>query len=367
MRIIYGRGLLVDIGCADAGDFGFDTMQLENMYSDTPNSKIGQALQPPDDHFDPNLDFVLSLNLQGDSRCGSNSDSGARGSVDRDPWYDNPNHAFYTGWRDLLNYAKSTYGSRFKGLRWNHEYQPRIFREGSKWAAYANDHAQSDYDAVQSTYQTEWGNYLDGVGKTSPLSAYNGTGPAVDHPYTTPPYDYVRRLYRHFVDFQCKAEARMVDILAGKLGTSHPLIIYPAHREDSHVGTGAEYTIRTNQVTASNAVREIATWDLEGYDNTLRNRLAADQGNRKYFFVIQQGSKDIEDSPAANRINARINRIQSSVENCLDPGGSARDPWQNSFAFWNEWRSDDREDDGDDWITVEEQNSYMDEVALALT
>ena len=28
MRIIYGRGLLVDIGCADAGDFGFDTMQL---------------------------------------------------------------------------------------------------------------------------------------------------------------------------------------------------------------------------------------------------------------------------------------------------------------------------------------------------
>ena len=106
------------------------------------------------------------------------------------------------------------------------------------------------------------------------------------------------------MDFQCKAQARMVEILAQKLGTSHTLIIYPAHREDCHVGTGAEYTIRTN-------------------------------------------------------------RIKAAVENCLNPGEGS-DPWQGSFAFWNEWRKGNKNKDGDFWITTEEQKAYMEEVGEGL-
>ena len=125
----------------------------------------------------------------------------------------------------------------------------------------------------------------------------------------------------------------MVDILCQKLGTSHAFIIYPA-QQTGHVHTKAEYTINTNDVSASNAVREISTWDTHRYTNSERDKLAHAQGSRKYFFVIQQGRRDLHDGPDEDRIGARTDRIEAAIENCLDPG-RGQDPWNDSFAFWN--------------------------------
>ena len=78
--------------------------------------------------------------------------------------------------------------------------------------------------------------------------------------------------------------------------------------------------------------------------------------------MIQQGSKDLP-GDGEDRIEPRINRIQGSVENCLDPG-RGRDPWQGSFAFWTDWREDD---DDSEKVTVAEQRRHMDKVKAALT
>ncbi len=363
MKLIYGRGLLVDLDCTDPADYGFDTFQLKNMYSNSQLGDIVNALSPVDQHFDPEVDFVLSITLKGDYRCGSNSASGSRGSIDRDPWYDNPNHAFYNGWHALFEDAQERYGSRFKGIRWNHEYPPRLFKEGSKWQAYAEEHAAADYEDVQNNHLSEWHRYLNNVARTNARDAYLRQGAADQDPYNTAAYASVRPLYRHFVHFQCKAQARMVKLLASELPSGKTLIIYPA-QQTGHVHTAAEYTLNTDQVTAANAVREITTWDTHDYDNARRNAMAAAQGSRKYLFVIQQGRRDLP-SPPEDRIGARTQRIQGNIENCLDPG-QGQDPWNNSFAFWNRWRENDPSIPEPERITRQEQEAYMDEVADAL-
>ena len=158
----------------------------------------------------------------------------------------------------------------------------------------------------------------------------------------------------------------MVNLLGSALGSSKNLIIYPAKRADS-VHTVSEYTLDTDQVTASNAIREITTWDTSGYTNSFRNGLAAGQGSRKYFFVIQQGTRTPISTDDQDHIDHRINRIEDSIENCLDPG-LGQDPWQNSFSFWNGWPPITENDDVTlREITNAEQQRYMDEVKEALT
>lgn len=340
-------------------------MQLRNMFSNSQLSDVSDNLRPPDDYFSPDMDFVLSMNLIGEPRCGSNSGRNTRGSIDRDPWYDSPSNAFYNGWNALIEDTEDRYGSRFKGLRWNHEYRPRIFKEGSKWQEYAEDHAASDYQDVQDNRQSEWRYWMDNIAKTHARDAYKNEGRAQENPYRSSNYDTVKRLYRHFVDFQVKAQARMVDIMASKLG-SKPLIIYPA-QEAGHNHTAAEYCMDTHKVTASNAVREIATWDTHGYTDTVRNNRAAEQGNRKYFFVIQQGRRTKIDPTHPDHISARSGRIKGNIENCLDPG-RGEDPWQDSFALWTKWPTGGGNSDPTlREITDAEQRVYMGKVKDALT
>ena len=154
------------------------------------------------------------------------------------------------------------YGSRFKGLRWNHEYKPLLFKEGSEWEKYARDQDEAAYEDVQDNHRSEWNKWMDGIANNKPRDAYLNQGTARQLPWRSSAYQSVKKVYKHFFDFQCKAEARLVDILAGKLGSSRNLIIYPAQR------TGAEYSINTDLVTASNAIREISTWDLHEYTNS---------------------------------------------------------------------------------------------------
>ena len=372
MKLIYGRGLLVDLDCTDPADYGFDTIQLKNMHSTDGLAAVQSTLVTVDNFFSPDPDFVLSINLFGDSRCGSTSDSEEVGCIERDPWYDNPDHAFYSGWNTLFDLVDTAYSDRFKGVRWNHEYKPAHFKEGSKWAEYARENCEVDYNYVQANALEEWDYFLKNVAMTHSRDAYKNEGRATRAPYTTYEYRKVREVYPHFVDFQAKAQAQMVDILCQKLGSSHTFIIYPAQRT-GHVHTVAEYALNTDNVTAGNAVREVATWDTYGYDNDERNKLAHGQGSRKYFFVIQQGRRDLHNGDVRNRISARTNRIQAAIENCLDPD-RGQEPWNSSFAFWNKWRhvpadhpdSDNYDIPVDERITKEEQQAYMDEVAEGL-
>ncbi len=166
----------------------------------------------------------------------------------------------------------------------------------------------------------------------------------------------------------------MVDILAGKLGTSRKFILYPAQRTGT-VHTAAEYTINSHLTTVSNVVHEIGTWDTHQYTDGVRNDLAEDQGSRNYIFAVQQGRRDIEDEDhkhyhADDRINERTGRIKDLLEHALDPDRGSN-PWNNSIFFWNRWSEDDAEDedfqDPDTFITVAEQQAYMNKVKEALT
>ena len=127
----------------------------------------------------------------------------------------------------------------------------------------------------------------------------------------------------------------MVNLLANELGSGKTFIIFPA-QEAGHNHTAAEYTINTHKVTASNAVREIATWDSHGYTDDVRNARADEQGSRDYFFCIQQGRRTPVDPEDEDHIATRSGRIQAAVENCLDPG-RGEDPWEDSFSLWSRW------------------------------
>ncbi len=65
-----------------------------------------------------------------------------------------------------------------------------------------------------------------------------------------------------------------------------------------------------------------------------------------------------------DRIAARTERIQAILEHALDPD-QGEDPWQSSVAFWCKWREADKNDPDlqGEFITLQEQQDYMDEVA----
>ena len=262
----------------------------------------------------------------------------------------------------LFDAVQTKYGSRFKGMRWNHEHRPRQFSEGSKWAAYAQEHAASDYAKVQNTYQPQWIHYLTDIAGSNPQDAYKDIGRAKEPPYNGTEYTRVKRLYKHFVDFQCEAQARMFDILAQKLGGNRKLILYTVQRSPV-VYAKSEYAVDFREVTDSRVVGEISTWDLARQTNQNRNDWAAQQGTKPYFFALQQGGDNTDDISDDDHIISRTNRVRNIINNCLDPEG-AQDPWDDSFAFWCGWR---KSNPGDPEITVAQQQAYMNKVKAALT
>ena len=127
MKLLYGRGVLKDLGVHDPAEYGFDTFQLENLHSGTAFSKITSEVDDMDDWFTEENDFVLSFTPDGDNHM----DGGPEvGDIERDPWYDNAGAAFYSDMESLFDQTASEYGSRFKGMRWNHEHKPRQFDGG---------------------------------------------------------------------------------------------------------------------------------------------------------------------------------------------------------------------------------------------
>ena len=128
MKLIYGRQLLKDLNITDPGDYGFDTFQFVNMHSNSTLDAVENEVGIVDDYYDRAVDFVLSMDLMGDPRCGSNSDSGNRGTIDR-------------------------------------------------------DQDESAYEDVQDNHQDEWINWMDGIAKNKPRDAYLDRGTARQLPW----------------------------------------------------------------------------------------------------------------------------------------------------------------------------------------
>jgi hypothetical protein len=313
-----------------------------------------------DGYFDDDLDFVLSFTPEDDP----NMDGGSGvGWINRDPWYDSSRSPFYADMEQFFDSVVSEYGSRFKGMRWNHEHRPRDFREGTKWVAYAEDNAEDDYREVKDNRTSEWRTYLANIAGTNSRDAYFNVGKAKEAPYNTSAYVEVKRLYKHFVDFQCKAQARMIDLVAGKLPGTRKLIFYPVADGPTLNYARSEYTVDFAKVTHGDVIGEIGTWDLISHTNSDRNGWAKGQGTRPYFMVLQQGNDNTEDISDEDHILARTDRVSGIIGNCLDPSG-AEDPWADSFAFWNRWRSSRP---GSPPITKGQQRDYMTQVKNRLT
>ena len=359
MKLLYGRAVLIESGLnvPDPGDYNIDTFQLKNLHTGTNVSKVNDEVDSIDGFFTGDPDFILSFTPDNDPYMDSGS---GIGYINRDPWYDNPGSPFYADLEDIFDAVKSEHGSRFKGMRWNHEIRPVSFREGTKWENYAEDNASTDYREVRDYRQTEWGKYKE-LAQNHGRDAYQHVGEADEDPYDTAVYAAVRRLYTHFVDFQCKAQARMVDIMAQKIGSSRKIIFYPVQRGPIVYGV-SEYAVDFRKVTQSNVIGEIGTWDLDRQTNQNRRDWASDQGTQPYFFALQHDRND-RDNPGDIDFSAhRTARLNSIISTYRNPSG-AENPYGDYFAFWSKWNSGSK---GDPLFSDAEMRSYMQQVRDAL-
>ena len=363
MRLIYGRGVLMDLDVTDPTDYGFDTFQLANYNNDMPRSDISSEITNMDGYFTDGNDFILSYTPLHDLEMGNGGGEEGIDSIQRDGWYDSPSSPFYADMDSLFDWVHSEYGSRFKGMRWNHEHRPRQFKEGPKWRAYAQEHDPENYALAQSTDASKWLFYRENIAGSHARDAYENIGRALESPYDSTSYNAVKHLYRTFVDFQCQAQARMFDILAQKLVSSRKLIVYAVQRSPI-VYSQSEYAVDFREVTHSGVIGEIGTWDLIAQTNAHRNGWAQQQGTKPYFFALQQGGDNTHSSSHENHISNRANRMNSIVSTCLDPDG-ASDPWSGSFTFWSDWR-DRNGRRGSPEITLPEQRDYMNQIRNAL-
>ncbi len=159
-------------------DYGFDTFQLGLFFSGATIEDVDDKLVEPDDFFEPNVDFVLTLSLEGETITGT----AAVGSINREDFHDNPDHDFYTDWGTLFQavHNNNSYRSRFKGIRWNHELQPWRFHLGSAWETYADEHCAAAWAAIQADDDLAWMGWLNALalGQIGEHAAYTGSVPA---------------------------------------------------------------------------------------------------------------------------------------------------------------------------------------------
>ena len=131
-----------------------------------------------DGYFDDTMNFLLPIGFvaAGSPPYGSNDIlypdppghpgpdpvDGIR-TIDRESWHDSPNDAFYTNFGSLFAEVASTYSSRFKGVRWNHEIQPWRFKLGSAWESYINAREPIAWAALQNGDAAAWSAWLNAL------------------------------------------------------------------------------------------------------------------------------------------------------------------------------------------------------------
>ena len=240
----------------------------------------------------------------------------------RESWYNNPNHAFYSDITDIVNYIRnsSRAGSRLKGIRWNHEYRPVVWKLGSEWIDYAQEHAGADYNVCMNHRATEWRNFRKAIAPNTdePEDRQLGANAAYNNPtapWTGAEYAECRRLYRKLVDFQCDVQAKMIghvsDLLTN-ISSSLKLIVYPPAQGPTVHGK-TEYTLdmSLNGLTDKpNIIWEMGDWDFRENPYVALRAWARQASNAgaPYFFTLQQSIK-------RSGFQARRDRIDQLVAN----------------------------------------------------
>lgn len=359
MKALYGRGILVDLEVHDASEYGFDTFQLAQIHSATDvDDKIDNEVDSIDEWFDVGGTYQLILPIQfwGDPHACPNytsadAASGQVNIIDREEWYDNPCHAFYTNLKTRIEEVRELVGSRLVAVRWNHEIAPNLFKEGPRWHGHALENHETEYNAVYSNSNGEelWEQWRAAVPPIGSKNAYDGTNlPRVWAEF----HPEVPRLYRRFVDYQVDLQKKMIEILHGKItGVDCDLkfIVYTPQQGPNTVYAKEEYTLDLDEIpNVGNLVREFSAWDSSSQagNETLINDWAGQAEDNDYYFVMQQGS------------SLPIDSVISYIDNLRNPGVTNQ---PDHFAFWTKWRK------AQDPDALTEQQQYMDKVKEALT
>ncbi len=358
MKALYGRGILVDLEVRDASEYGFDTFQLNQIHSGTDiDDIIGEEVGNIDGWFNAGGPYNLILPIQfwGDPYACPNytSASAASGQVniiDREEWYDNTAHAFYTDLKIRIEEVEELVGCRLVGIRWNHEIAPNLFKEGPRWHDHALENHETEYNSVYENSNGEelWEQWREAVPSIGSKNAYDGTNlPQIWAQF----HPEVPRLYRRFVDYQVNLQKTMIEILRSKIASVNSdlkFIVYTPQQGPNSVYAKEEYTLDLDGVgSPANPVWEISAWDSgsQAGNKSLIDNWAGQAGGNDYYFVMQQGSSLSTES------------VVSYIENLQNPGVTNQ---PDHFAFWSKWR---RLQDPD---ALSEQRQYMNKVKEAL-
>ena len=159
MILSHRRRYLVDLEIKEANSYGFDTFQVAQIHSGSNLSVVTNDVAELDKHFvweeedEPTrkYDLLLSIKFWGDPNAcprhkTAKEAAGKVGVVDREGWYNNAGHAFYTGLKNRIQQMVDEYGDRVVGVRWNHEIPPYLFKTGDVWDRHARNCHSEDYN-----------------------------------------------------------------------------------------------------------------------------------------------------------------------------------------------------------------------------
>ena len=382
IRMFYGREIFRKLGITDMREYGFNTVQLPMAHSGTPKSELDSKVGVIDRHFQPDPGLVIAINFwnhnpegSGDPHVcpGYSEGDYPVGKLDREGWYNTPNSPFYCGIKNLIQDMVDYYGNRIKGVRWNHEIPPNMFKTGDEWVRYAEEHNEEDYDAVTGSdaETAKWNTWLrqlaggdhdnENMPELRERDAYFGGSFLAGTIWGNSVFSHVQGLYRTFVDFQVTVQRAVIERIAGDIAKIRPenrdplkFIVYTPQQGPT-VYAKQEYTLELDSQNNSNIWWEIGTWDGQSAGD--RNAWAQQAQNAvgsQYFFTLQQKS-------TASNFAANINNVVSSIEHMLDPEGPT-DPESIQFGFWNDWKPG-----VPGQFSEDQQRQYMNKVKEALT
>ncbi len=389
MRLLHRPGSMKNLGIASLRDQGFDTFQSGAKPDEAGGvDDIWTRMQNEVSAFDDEdpLDIYWALNLEGDSHVFPNGYTWKGMQLetyDRNGFYDSPSHQFYSDVRTIVTDLRdsSRAGTRLKGIRWNHEYRPVVWKLGTDWATYAMEHNPEDFQTVAVHRATEWEYYRRACApytnviddhKLGSKDAYDGPDWA---PWNGSNYVAVKRLYKDLVHFQANCQAKMIGHIATILGTidsSLRLIVFPPAQGPSDWGL-KENTLdltRNSLAARTNIKWEFTDQDGLGDGHIVNYKAWARQAmdahdHVEYFFTLKQ-------LISADDFQQRLDRVEKHVANCFFkdedgnalPGTSDLDrPWNESFGFWSRWLSSNA---GNPNISVAQQTEYAQELRDAL-
>ncbi len=379
MKLLHRRGVLAQDGLdeRDQTVYGFDTTQHGFKPLTGSFSKISGDLKTDMDGFFNVVpfDFYIALEIEkGGMATNSNGRYNNQNYLDRNDnstgseWYGKMKETV----EDFNNSTTGTqfgpawtsWDTRFKGIRWNHEYRLSAWDRGTTWWNWAISETGGPSGLaadVKTNYLTEWDNALGSMSATTSeyLPSYdfaNNSGKAASPPWNASAYNKPKDLFgSYFVDYMCRREATIIGHIADVLSEVHSslkLIIYPPNTVTGESPSGRpnyEYSLDLNLVDKSNIVWELGGWGRSDFDQAWIAEAASSAGTHDFFVTMQQTDDTTLPSPLADVgswVDWRLNATNADEAS----------PWDSSFGFWTDWASPLKP------LSAADQGSYMDEI-----